>query len=232
MAKKIKAPKHPIGAELTYREQLLKYVRKVVEILSDDEYDVLADEMDSVLAKSAAVGGAISAHVIREIKRNFKKGLPPKWNKQYIAKALRPDDSAKLDRFVFNNTLLIKNITEEIRIKIFEELRKDPTGIEPIFSRIKQSTGFADARARLIARDQTAKLNSELSGLRHKAAGFTRYTWATSGDERVRAEHADLDGNIYKYDEPTDEQDGLPPGQPIQCRCIAEPIFEELEDVA
>ena len=232
MAKKIKAPKHPIGAELTYREQLLKYVRKVVEILSDDEYDDLADEMDSVLAKSEAVGDAISAHVLREIKRNFKNGLPKSSVKERTARAIGVDDSAKLDRFIFNNTLLIKNITEEIRIKIFDELRKDPTGIEPVFSRIKQSTGFADARARLIARDQTAKLNSELSGLRHKAAGFTRYTWATSGDERVRAEHADLDGNIYQYDEPTDEQDGLPPGQPIQCRCIAEPIFEELEDVA
>jgi SPP1 gp7 family putative phage head morphogenesis protein len=66
--------------------------------------------------------------------------------------------------------------------------------------------------------------------MRHKAAGFTKYQWTTSGDERVREEHVDLDGNIYRYDEPTDEQDGLQPGQPINCRCLAEPIFDGLND--
>lgn len=81
-----------------------------------------------------------------------------------------------------------------------------------------------DGRARLIARDQVAKLNSDLNRIRHQQAGITEYTWRTSADERVRPRHRDLEGKVYKYGEPTGAEEGLPPGQPIQCRCIAQAI--------
>lgn len=81
-----------------------------------------------------------------------------------------------------------------------------------------------DGRARLIARDQVAKLNSDLNRIRHQQAGVTEYTWRTSADERVRPRHRDLEGKVYKYGEPTGAEEGLPPGQPIQCRCIAQAI--------
>lgn len=81
-----------------------------------------------------------------------------------------------------------------------------------------------DGRARLIARDQTAKLNSDLNRIRHQQAGVTEYTWRTSADERVRPRHRGLEGKVYKYGEPTGAEEGLPPGQPIQCRCVAQAI--------
>lgn len=80
---------------------------------------------------------------------------------------------------------------------------------------------FSDSRARLIARDQVAKTNSDLNRLRHQQAGVTSYRWATSADERVRPRHRELDGKVYKYGEPTGAEEGLPPGQPIACRCVA-----------
>lgn len=83
---------------------------------------------------------------------------------------------------------------------------------------------FSDSRARLIARDQVAKTNSDLNRLRHQQAGVTEYTWRTSADERVRPRHRELEGKVYKYGEPTGAEEGLPPGQPIQCRCIAQAI--------
>lgn len=83
---------------------------------------------------------------------------------------------------------------------------------------------FSDRRARLIARDQIAKFNSDLNRIRHQQAGVTEYRWRTSHDERVRPLHQKLDGTVYKYGEPTGAEQGLPPGQPINCRCIAQGI--------
>jgi SPP1 gp7 family putative phage head morphogenesis protein len=89
--------------------------------------------------------------------------------------------------------------------------------------------GIADRRAQLIARDQTAKLNSDLNKIRQQQAGIDRYTWLTSHDERVRPLHQGLDGKVYDWGKPTGAEDGLPPGQPIQCRCVARGIviFDE-----
>lgn len=89
---------------------------------------------------------------------------------------------------------------------------------------LKERLGVSDSRARLIARDQTAKLTSDLNRKRHEDAGIDQYDWRTSHDERVRPLHKKLDGLRYKYGEPTGAEGGLPPGQPIQCRCVAQGV--------
>lgn len=81
-------------------------------------------------------------------------------------------------------------------------------------------------RADLIARDQMSKLNSDLSRTRQEQAGVEKYTWRTSQDERVRPRHRRLDGTVYRWGESTGAEGGLPPGQPVQCRCVAIPIVE------
>lgn len=86
--------------------------------------------------------------------------------------------------------------------------------------------GLSLKRAKVIARDQIAKLNSDLNRFRHKQAGIEKYTWRTSADERVRPRHMGLEGKIYAYGEPTGAENGLSPGQPIMCRCIAQAIVE------
>lgn len=89
-----------------------------------------------------------------------------------------------------------------------------------------QDFAISDRRAKLIARDQTAKLNSDLNRIRQEQAGVTSYTWATSRDERVRDRHRRLDGKVFKWGEATGAENGLPPGQPVNCRCIARGVVE------
>lgn len=81
--------------------------------------------------------------------------------------------------------------------------------------------------AKRIARDQTNKLNGQLNRLRQTNIGIERYTWKTLGDDRVRDEHEGLDGQIFSWDSPPPEGH---PGEPIQCRCTAEPIFDDILD--
>ena len=99
---------------------------------------------------------------------------------------------------------------------------------------IQKSFGITERKAKLIARDQTAKLNGSLTRLRQENVGVTQYRWQTSGDERVRNSHAVLDGKMCRWDDPTvylDEKSGkwkkrsgiggesLHPRQAINCRC-------------
>jgi SPP1 gp7 family putative phage head morphogenesis protein len=80
-------------------------------------------------------------------------------------------------------------------------------------------------QAALIARDQVSKLNGQLTELRQKQAGISRYIWRTVGDERVRESHQELDGQIFSWDDPPEVGH---PGYDYQCRCYAEPVIEDL----
>lgn len=85
--------------------------------------------------------------------------------------------------------------------------------------------GFFEEHAAFIARDQVGKLQGQSTAARQQSLGLTRFVWRTAGDERVRDEHVDRDGEVYEYDDPPD---GELPGEPINCRCTAEPVFEDV----
>lgn len=92
----------------------------------------------------------------------------------------------------------------------------------------------AKNRAKVIARDQINKLNGQLNELRQEAAGLKKWRWRTVGDDRVRPEHRKCNGHVFTFrkNEAIDgsgvikPRGSLNPGQDIQCRCYAEPIFE------
>lgn len=89
---------------------------------------------------------------------------------------------------------------------------------------IQKRFGITTRRANLIARDQTAKLNSSLTKLRQQSAGITEYRWQTAGDERVRATHRANDGKTFSWDKPPKITGH--PGTDINCRCVAVPIMK------
>ena len=96
---------------------------------------------------------------------------------------------------------------------------------EEIAGELEDSYGVSARRAALIARDQIGKLNGEIARERQTELGIRRYKWRSSSDERVRPEHADRDGQIFEWSDPP--PDGHP-GQPVQCRCWAEPLIDDL----
>lgn len=106
---------------------------------------------------------------------------------------------------------------------------------------VKETLGVGQRRAELIARDQTAKLNSKLNEGRQKAAGVKEYIWSTVGDDRVvgtpggmypegndkHGDHFEREGKVFSWDNPP--HDGHP-GEAINCRCRALPVVDELLD--
>lgn len=101
--------------------------------------------------------------------------------------------------------------------------------VEDLADELEERANVSQSRAELIARDQTLKLNGAITKHRQVAAGVERYTWSTSLDERVRPGHADLEGEMFSWDDPPDTGDGehCHPGEDFQCRCIADPVIEE-----
>jgi len=140
-----------------------------------------------------------------------------------------------VDSFVKQNTNLITELTSKTESDIHGVIdrgviagKRHETIMKEILSGTDLQKGVfqkVETRARLIARDQVAKLNGNLMRLRQTNLGITQYIWRTSLDERVRPTHAALEGEKFSWDNSPDVGH---PGEDYQCRCTAEPDFQEL----
>lgn len=96
------------------------------------------------------------------------------------------------------------------------------------------STEVATSRALLIARTETARSNAAINQSRAMAVGSGQYRWHNSGDGNVRESHLrlkgkKLQGQIFSWDSPPTLDDGMTghPGTFPNCRCFAEPVFDD-----
>ena len=90
---------------------------------------------------------------------------------------------------------------------------------------LRKRFGVSDRRAQTIARTEISQLNAQITRERQKELGISTFVWITAGDERVRDEHEDRDGNEYEWDSPPD---GEMPGTPVNCRCSARASVDRL----
>lgn len=112
----------------------------------------------------------------------------------------------QLELFANQNAQLISNMTtnEIERVSGYiQRALQEGSNKESIIENIEKSFGITRRHAKLIARDQTSKLNGSLTKLRQQEAGISTYRWQTSGDERVRQDHRVLDGKLCRWDDPT-----------------------------
>jgi SPP1 gp7 family putative phage head morphogenesis protein len=142
------------------------------------------------------------------------------------------DISHRTADFVRDNVALISRIPVELHYDV-EALVKDAVERgrrnEALAKDIRARFGISDRHARLIARDQVGKYYADVNHARQRALGVRRFVWRTVGDERVRDSHDALDGEVFSYDDPP-EVDGevALPGEPVQCRCWADPVLDDL----
>lgn len=154
----------------------------------------------------------------------------------------------QLELFANQNSQLIKNMTDNEMERVSGIVQRglqEGSSYESIADNIEKSFGITRRHAKLIARDQTSKLNGSLTKLRQQELGITQYRWQTSDDERVRQTHKVLEGKICRWDDPTvylNEDTGkwekrssiggtnVHTSQDVNCRCVPIPIIEGLFD--
>jgi SPP1 gp7 family putative phage head morphogenesis protein len=177
-----------------------------------------------VLGAEIADHGVRQAEQIVGLKNSdlFLRGLVSKWRRE--------------------NVDLVTNMTEEMLDRVSGVLEGyDGLRVEDAASALESTFGLTRARAELIARDQTLKLNAQMGEQSQRSAGVTHYRWSTSNDGSVRDDHDALEGQTFSWEEPpitnaTEVAKGKPerrchPGEDYQCRCVPIPVLEEFDDL-
>lgn len=138
--------------------------------------------------------------------------------------------TTQLDMFTAQNVDLIKNISSTAMNDIKGIVTRgfaQGTNLKDIQTQLTERIeGFTRNRAKTIARDQTSKLNGQLTKLRQTGHGISKYVWSTAGDERVRPTHALNEGRTFSWDNPPGATGN--PGDDYSCRCTAIPVLDDL----
>jgi SPP1 gp7 family putative phage head morphogenesis protein len=95
------------------------------------------------------------------------------------------------------------------------DLRRQETRARKV---VQSQVEIARRRAANAAVDEVGNLAAVASRTAAKDRGEDEYIWRTMNDDRVRDEHAALEGTVRKWSE------SPLPGEPPNCRCVAEPV--------
>lgn len=206
--------------------------------------EVRLDANDTIRARQLieqarrAIGAGLNPHTLDGLARRYAQATT-RFQKEQLGRQVRAAigvDIVTNDRFVpamiehfaAANAALIKSLANR-SVDDIEKIvgRAFTTGAraEDVDTDIADRYGVTERHARMIARDQIGSLNGQVNASRQRELGIAKFVWRSMEDERVRPEHEVLDGQVFSYDDPPAE--GLP-GEPVLCRCGAEPVFDEL----
>jgi SPP1 gp7 family putative phage head morphogenesis protein len=134
---------------------------------------------------------------------------------------------ASIDEFTAENVALIRTIPDryfnEIETLVKREAA-DGARWETLVDGIEERYDVSRSRSKIIARDQVGKFYGDLNRVRQTDVGITRFVWRTMRDNRVRPEHEDLDGHSFEWSSAPEGG----PGEPVLCRCYADPDLDSV----
>lgn len=254
------------AAEVFYRKELLEYIaameedinNTIVKELERKEFEYVRDGFIADFTKTlrvlelrwalgAQAASTLSNSVVGKIDKTAKERLD-----SVVSSALGVDIAQIVSSEGLTNTIesavgsnvdLIRSIPQQylakIRSIVLTETIKGRSA-KSLIAQIQEVGGVTKSRARLIARDQTNKINGDLTRERQTASGIRAFRWRTVGDKAVRLSHKERNGLIFAWRPEFVGQrlaDGTIlrdpevagigyPGEDIQCRCVAEAIIE------
>lgn len=201
----------------------MRLLRAYVRALRDAAFRTLH------LDAKAAVDVRVAMHDVpipdaKVVASRVAKGASATFQRLTGIKPIDPAQNGLITTWRQTNVHLIRSISDDLLPEVTKILNESTDIRGDLIERF----GVAASRADLIARDQTLKLNGQITQHLQTDAGITRYRWNTSHDERVRPEHQELDGTEQEWSAPPDTGNGNNhPGGDIQCRCVAIPILDD-----
>lgn len=169
--------------------------------------------------------------VVSDLEHQFRKTTADKIT---VTPELGEDAKRRLaERYTNNLEMYVDGWEDEAIARLRARVEKAATAgfrAESLEAMIKAEWGVSRRKAAFLARQETSLLVSKFREERYGEAGVTQYRWETSHDERVRKDHKDLNGRVFRFDDPpiTDRATGTRnnPGEDFNCRCVAVPILK------
>ncbi|WP_173475108.1 phage minor head protein [Fibrobacter succinogenes] len=257
--------KYPLALERQYTSSISSFLQKrwkayaaVAVPMMVPREDALEDLEPEPGTNGPAIGGIVN--IARTVDKFNKKELQA-FKEIAIGEAFAEDEpwvKNVIDSWSREQVSLITKASQDMLDTVARRIRegvKSGKSARQVTAMINADLpGISYRRARIIARDQTAKLNSALTQGRMADAGIETYIWSTSEDERVRGNptglypkalpsHYAMNGKVCRWDDPTvwlengewvkraGDAPYLHPGMDIMCRCVAIPNWDELEGV-
>lgn len=214
--------------------------------------EILAAQMNRILARLESLNinsfaAMITQGFLSRLNRNNQKSMTSNVMRSTgvdLAGAMQqaPEIAKFMEVKTAENAALIKSIKNEYVDNISKVIRDNVMAGERstrLITEIKDRGGVSERKAKFIARDQTAKANSDLTQIRAEALGAKTYIWSGSLDERERTDHLAMEGKLCRWDDPTvySDDDGatwkkrsaiggveLQVGKDYNCRCVALPV--------
>lgn len=210
-------------------------LQRVMQEISDElEQSTAKFGLEDYIEKIANLAGTQST---REWKRLVKKTLGVNILDDYYKGEMYAE---ALKQWVAENIRQIKSIPSETLGNLEQTILngyREGKSIREMKKVIQADYDVSKRKAELLARDQLSTLNAQITKMQQTDAGVKQYKWSTSKDSRVRDCHAELEGQIYSWDDPPemwyDTKNGrvytgryCNPGEDYLCRCVAIPVFD------
>ena len=215
------------------------YLRRNDSYKKDSEMDVIIQGLEEL--KESAITRAFSDATAKKLADKFSKRVKNHTNnevKEQIRSVIGMDPLKRNQQLedavkaaVSENVSLIKSIPEEYHKQldtiVLQGVRSGES-IDDIKDNIQDIYKKTDSRAKFIARDQAGSMLGDFTKIRHQELGLKEFIWRDSDDIRVRDEHEALNGHKFTWEEGAN---GLFPGKDYNCRCTAEIVEQELEQM-
>ena len=225
----------PFKAQNYYEKELRAYIDDMEKKLFK-KFKFLADSepQEGILAfivsyiENLPLFGKIALRFVSLLNTVNKKKFTANLESIGFKEIFNPNLDKYLDLKRKENIDLIKSIPVQLHANLKIKLKdyyENPEG-KNLVKILEKEFDVSRNKAKLIARDQTAKINHGLSRQRAEANDSKSYKWRTSQDERVRSRHKKLNGKVFKW------KRGSPccghPSDEVNCRCLALAIYEDV----
>ncbi len=216
---------------LTYAEA----ARRIVSITNTAEFDRLVNGAVMKMITAVRVDNA----------RTWRMAAAKGTYGRQIFEALNSEvgkakTQVALQKILMDNAQLIRSVPLSVARRLTQEIFKEyqagasrANESAPLIVRA-QAPWLSPKRAVLIARTETSKANSALTEVRSREFGWDWYFWRSSGDERVRDSHRNMDGVLVSWDNAPNPEALIGAGSPFghyhagccpNCRCYSEPML-------
>lgn len=188
---------------------------------------IFAKKVDEVVGPFIAQSNAANAAAVQASIKKFAGGL------SLGARKLDYDGQQVLKAAAAENVSLIKSIPQEYLKRVEGAVYRSithPEGRDYLLREIKRTNQVTLRRAKMIAGDQTRKVNAALTAGRMQKVGVKKFEWVHVPSSHPRKLHEKLDGKVCKFNDPpviqrNPEIHGYP-AQLVNCKCQMTPIFD------